>query len=206
MKKVGKHHGYEVNGSKCWLICKTEEVAAQASQKFGNTVNITTEGMRHLGAVIGSKVYKDYYCSEKVETWAKELERLAEIAETEPQAAYAVYTKGFKSKFTYFLRTIEKMEEYLEPIEAVLVEKLIPAFFGGDSPDIPREIIALNPNDGGLGIENLEETAAFQFQASKIKTQIHVDTIVNQEQTMRELTEDGRTQKDTEGQVRQSKQ
>ena len=206
LKKVGKHHGYEVNGSKCWLICKTEEVAAQASQKFGNTVNITTEGMRHLGAVIGSKVYKDHYCSEKVETWAKELERLAEIAETEPQAAYAVYTKGFKSKFTYFLRTIEKMEEYLEPIEAVLVEKLIPAFFGGDSPDIPREIIALNPNDGGLGIENLEETAAFQFQASKIKTQIHVDTIVNQEQTMRELTEDGRTQKDTEGQVRQSKQ
>lgn len=206
LKEVGKHHGYEVNGSKSWLICKTEEVAAEATQVFGDTVNVTTEGMRHLGAVIGAQGYKDKYCTEKVEKWATELERLAEIAETEPQAAYTVYSKGFKSKFTYFLRTIDKMEEYLEPVESVLVEKLIPALFGGDKPDIPRDIIALNPNDGGLGIENPGKIAASQFQASKIKTQIHVETIVNQEQIMRDITRDGKTPKDIEGQIRQNKQ
>ena len=70
LKEVGKHHGYEVNGSKSWLICKTEEVAAEATQVFGDTVNVTTEGMRHLGAVIGAQGYKDKYCTEKVEKWA----------------------------------------------------------------------------------------------------------------------------------------
>ena len=33
----------------------------------GTTVNITTEGQRHLGAVVGSKEYKDQYCSSKVD-------------------------------------------------------------------------------------------------------------------------------------------
>ena len=36
---------------------------------------------------------------------------LAKIAEAEPQAAYAAYTKGYKSKLTFFLRTIEDFEK-----------------------------------------------------------------------------------------------
>ena len=87
LTEVGKHHGYHVNGSRSWLICKTEETAAEATRVFGETVNITTEGKRHLGAVIDSKRYKDEYCMEKVEAWSAELECLVEIAETEPQAA-----------------------------------------------------------------------------------------------------------------------
>ena len=36
--------GYFVNGSKSWLIVKTEEDVARAREIFGDQFNITTEG------------------------------------------------------------------------------------------------------------------------------------------------------------------
>ena len=77
---------------------------------------ITTEGQRHLGAVIGSRQLKDQYCRAKVLGWKGELEALSEIARSQPHAAYTVFTKGYKSKFTYFMRTIESFEDYVDPI------------------------------------------------------------------------------------------
>ena len=62
LEEEGKKFGYLVNGPKCWLIVKSQELAEEARQIFGKEVNITTEGKRHLGAVIGSKDYKDEYC------------------------------------------------------------------------------------------------------------------------------------------------
>ena len=45
---------------------KSQELADEAERVFGDEVNITMEGKRHLRAVIGSKEYKDQYCAEKV--------------------------------------------------------------------------------------------------------------------------------------------
>ena len=73
---------------------------------FGDEVNITTEGQRHLRVVIGSQELKDQYCREKVLGWKGELEALSGIARSQPHAAYTVFTKGYKSKITYFMRTI----------------------------------------------------------------------------------------------------
>ena len=42
-------------------MVKSQELADEAERVFGDEVNITTEGKRHLGAVIGSKEYKDQY-------------------------------------------------------------------------------------------------------------------------------------------------
>ena len=36
-------------------------------------VNITHEGRRHLGAVIGSKEFKNQYCEEKVDKGLREM-------------------------------------------------------------------------------------------------------------------------------------
>ena len=74
---------------------------------FGDEVNITLEGRRHLSAVIGSKEFKDQNCQEKVDKWLREMESLAEISKSQPHAAYVAFTKGFKSKFTYYLSTIK---------------------------------------------------------------------------------------------------
>ena len=145
--------GYFVNQSKCWLIVKDKNLKEEASKIFGEEVNITEDGQRHLGAAIGSDDFKDSYCKEKVDKWMTELLVLSEIADTNPQAAYAAYTKGFRSKFTYFMRTIEGFENYLEPLDNTINKQLIPSFFGSDTPmDELQGVFALNPGDGGLGM------------------------------------------------------
>ena len=40
-------------------VVKTQDLADEAELVFGEEVRITTEGQRHLGAVIGSQEYKD---------------------------------------------------------------------------------------------------------------------------------------------------
>ena len=61
-------------------------------------MNITTEGRRHLGEVIGSTDYKEEYGNEKVNQWKKEIEVLCDIAKSQPHQAYVAFTKGYKSK------------------------------------------------------------------------------------------------------------
>ena len=102
--REGKKFGYLVNGSKSWLIVKTETIANEAKRVFGDEVNITTDGQRHLGAIIGSQQYKDQYCCVNVLGWKGEIETLSEKAKCQPHAAYIAFTKGYKSKFTYFMR------------------------------------------------------------------------------------------------------
>ena len=96
-----------MNGVKSWLIVKSDELTEEARAAFGDSVNINTDGKRHLGAVIGSANYKQEYCQEIVQNWVSQLKLLCEIFQRQPQAAYTAFTKGFHSKFTYFTRTIE---------------------------------------------------------------------------------------------------
>ena len=105
LSQEGKKYGYLVNGPKSWLksnnsksnvnlspssiknidididinIVKSDALSAEAKKVFGDEVNITTGGQRHLGAVIGSRQFKDQYCREKVLGWKGELEALSEI-------------------------------------------------------------------------------------------------------------------------------
>ena len=55
----GPMFGYYPNASKSWLVLK-DEPAALASSIFGGTdINLTTEGHRYLGSVIGSSKFVD---------------------------------------------------------------------------------------------------------------------------------------------------
>ena len=127
LSQEGKKFGYLVNGSKSWLIVKSDVLADEAKRVFGDEVNVTTEGQRHLGAVIGSQEFKDQYCREKILRWKGELEALSEIARSQPHAAYTVFSKGYKSKFTYFMRTIESFEDYVDPIQEAIDDLLLPS-------------------------------------------------------------------------------
>ncbi|XP_068684892.1 uncharacterized protein [Montipora foliosa] len=186
LSQEGEKFGYLVNGSKSWLIVKSEEAAAEAARVFGDEVNITIEGQRHLGAVIGSQEYKDMYCKEKVRAWKGELETLSEIAKNQPHAAYIAFTKGFKSKFTYFLRTIESFEDYIDPVQEVIEILLLPTFFGQTEPlpDEVRQLATLTTAQGGLGVPDLRLEAPQQFTTSASITAAHVDSITTQSTIM----------------------
>ena len=194
-----------MNGSKSWLIVKNEEIAESARELFGDSVNITKDGKQHLGAVIGSASYKKEYCEEKVENWIKELTTLCEFAESQPQAAYAAYTKGYRSKFTFFLRTIEGFEEHLDPIDELLDTNLIPTLFGDRMPKIPRDVLALNPNEGGIGIPVVRQEAKAQFDSSLKLTQHHIQSIIEQAEVLQVLNEEGKTSEDIKTECRKMK-
>ena len=64
-------------------------VPGGAKETFkGTGINITEEGRKHLGAVIGSEEYKEEYLREKVDEWVACIQKLSNIARTQPHASY----------------------------------------------------------------------------------------------------------------------
>ena len=168
LSQEGKKFGYLVNGSKSWLIGKSDVLADEAKRVFGDEVNVTTEGQRHLGAFIESQEFKDQYCREKILRWNGELEALSEIARNQPHAAYTVFSKGYKSKFTYFMRTIESFEDYVDTIQEAMDDLLLATLFGQTEP-LPsdlRQLATLTPAQGRLEVPGLRFEAPQQFAAS----------------------------------------
>ena len=124
------------------------------------------------------------------------MESLAEISKSQPHATYVAFTKGFKSKFTYYLRTIELFEEYVDPIEEVIHSSFLPSLFGRAEP-LPeelKELVILSPAQGGIGIPDLKRESLEQFNASLDITAPHVNSIVTQSSTIpaRGLMEEGK--------------
>ena len=107
--------GYFPNPQKCWLIVKSERERL-AKEIFGEiNINITTEGRKHLGAALGSRVFFEEYVDEKVGEWVAQVTRLAELATTQPQSSYAAFVFGPRHRWTYFLRTLPDITPFLEP-------------------------------------------------------------------------------------------
>ena len=103
LTELGKRYGYYVNASKSWVILKNEQLLDKAKVIFKDTeVKFTTKGKRYLGSYVGSGTSQADYCQDKVKTWSEELERLCQVAKSNPQVAYCAYTHGFQHKFTYF--------------------------------------------------------------------------------------------------------
>jgi hypothetical protein len=91
---LGPWYGYFPNPSKTWLVTK-EELHATAASIFASTgVKVTPDGRPYLGAAIGSHEYTSSYVEAKVVEWAENLRGLAEIAVTQPHAAFAALTHG----------------------------------------------------------------------------------------------------------------
>ena len=170
-----------------WLIVKSDVLAGETKIVFGEEVNITTEGQRHLAAVIGSQEFKDQYRREKVLLgWKGELEALSVIARSQPHAAYTVFTKGDKSKFTYFMRTIESFADYVDPIQEAIDDLLLPTLFGQTEP-LPsdlRQLVTLTPAQGGLSVSDLRFEAPQPFAAPTLITAPHVDAITTRSMFM----------------------
>lgn len=93
--------------------------------------------------------------SEKISELGKELDLLSAIAKTQPHAAYAAYTHGLTSKWSYLSRTTPNLASRLQVLEDILRSKFIPCLTGRPPPnDAERNLLALPVRLGGLGIAN----------------------------------------------------
>ena len=181
LKKIGPKYGYHPQPVKSFLIVK-EQYAQKARDLFKDTdIKVTSAGKGHLGAVIGSQKYTSEYVNELVSCWKDQLLLLSKIAEINPQAAYSCYVNGFKHKYTYFLRTIPNMNDFLHPIEEIIRHYLIPAITGGHmSSDEERVLLSLPAKIGGLEISISYKFIKSRINNSRLVTEKLTDSIINQ--------------------------
>ena len=82
-----------------------------------------------------------------------------------PHAAYTAFTFGIKHSWNFLMRTVPNIKDLLNPLENAIRQKLIPALAGGHNPtQLDREIIALPPRLGGLGMPNPIKIADAEHQ------------------------------------------
>ena len=177
----GPFIGYYAKPSKSWLIVKPEH-KEYAEQVFAGTgLQITTQGQRHLGAVIGSEEYKDDYVTKQVEKWIGELEMLGEVAKIDPHVAYCAYVFGLQHRYTYLLRTIPNISEKLKKLDTAIDEHVVGHLLNNHAySDMDRKWFSLPPRLGGLGINILSEISDIYYQNSRRMTAGLVKKIVNQ--------------------------
>ena len=108
------------------------------------------------------------YVSEKVDKWCAEIHNLAEIAKSQPQAAYSAFTHGERHRFSYFMRTIAGMNEMMKPLDEVINNELIPAILGTDVYSrAERDMFSLPLRYGGLAIPSFCDIANVEYATSK---------------------------------------
>lgn len=177
----GRRYGYYVNQKKSCLILKNPDDLKRATEIFNDLeITISVDGQRHLGAVIGSPEYREKYIKNLVQEWCDMLENLTVYARSQPHAAYSAFTIGVRQKFTYFLRTIKGIGDYLEPVDKIISDKFIPTLFGCHISPIERQIVSLPVRNGGLGIPFITEIAAKEYNTSLMVTEALVSTMREQ--------------------------
>ena len=175
----GPSYGYYPNASKTWLVTKETHQQEAATLFYGTGVQITTEGRPHLGAAIGTPSYVHQYVSDKVQQWATELEKLADIAKTQPHAAYAAFTHSLSSRWSFITRTIPDISNLLQQLEDTLQQKFIPALTGKSAPsDLERQLLSLPARLGGIGVANPIVRCNMEYNASQELCRPLVDHIL----------------------------
>ena len=178
--EYGKFLGYYAKAEKSWLIVKPEyhEYAKEVFKHSG--LKITTEGRRHLGAVVGADTYKTEYVNQLLDSWIEELKKLSEIAKFEPHIAYTAYVFGFQHKYTFFLRTLPNIDQLLLRLDEAINDFLCCLLNDYKFSEMERLWFSLPPKMGGLGITIPSKLSNTYYQNSKAMTSTLVHRIVNQ--------------------------
>ena len=181
LNEVGPAFGYFPNATKTWLVVKETELAAAQELFHGSGVQITADGHRLLGAPIGTQSFCKAFTERTVANWKLQLEALSTVARTQPQAAYAAFTHGFIGKWIFLARTTA-IGELFSSLEDTIRSTLIPLLIGRSSPgDSVRNLLALPPRVGGLGLINPVKALAQELERS-VKTCQPLTRLIEQQQ------------------------
>jgi len=58
------------------------------------------------GAVLGSRKFAEEYVAGKVQSWVSDVSALAQVAASQPHAAYSAFTHGLIGRWVYLMRTV----------------------------------------------------------------------------------------------------
>jgi len=207
LQSEGREFGYEVNLLKTVVIVKPKarELFFEAfegltdSERGGLRVICGDEipqqgpeadrvlGHRHLGAGIGTDRFRQATVEKKVEGWVLDLRRLVSLGRTNPQTAFAIFTRCLLPKWRYVMRTTRVPVEVFQPLDEVLLDKFFPEVFGWrpSACDLRRRC-QLPTRHGGLGIPVVVELARREWEAGTSLTAVLSEAIQDQNRDYRE--------------------
>ena len=183
MKKLislGPAFGYHPEPKKSFLVVDNlfEEDAIKIFEDTG--VNIVMSH-RFLGSVIGDQEGKDNFVRRSVSDWISQLVRLVKIAQSQPQAAYAAFTKSLQNKWLYLQRLVPSCSHLFKDIENIIASNLLPTIFGCEISSNERSIFTLPTRMGGLNIQDPTEQGDLLYSTSRHITEIISQAIRSEE-------------------------
>ena len=124
----GPYLGYYVNELKSWLIMKKEYIQT-ANEIFRDyNIKITTNGHRHLGAVVGPNENKEGFVITKESEWLKKLEILTKFACTGPHTAFYGFINGLRRRCTCFVRTVPGFSSPLDDAIDTFIKMMLQGY------------------------------------------------------------------------------
>ena len=132
---------------------------------------------RLLGGVIGSRSGKLSFIEERVKKWSKQVETLSQIAESQPQAAFAAFTKSLQFQWNFVQRVTPGCESLYGDLEDVILNKFLPVIMMGEVSHMERLLLSLPARWGGLGVPLPTEMSELSFSTSRKATGTIVDCI-----------------------------
>jgi len=98
----GPSFGYYPEPTKSFVIVN-EQWMGEAAAIFGDLGVQVVTGHRFLGGFIGSCSERDEYVMSKVCRWVEHVDVLTKAALTQPQLAYAVFSRSLQHEWTFLL-------------------------------------------------------------------------------------------------------
>ena len=147
----------------------------EARQLFDGTgVSVTTDGLRYLGSPIGSDEYTGKYARSSEAQWSANVKACADVAESQPHAAYHVFVSALQRQWSYALRVTEFPDGGLSALDDIIDKAFIPALLGHGEGHQARQLLALPVRNGGLGLLVPSSVAPEDFAASQYITECYV--------------------------------
>ena len=176
VKLRGPLFGYYPEPSKSYLVVHENFLSEAKSVFEGTGVNVVMSH-RLLGGVIGSRSGKLSFIEERVKKWSKQVETLSQIAESQPQAAFAAFTKSLQFQWNFVQRVTPGCESLYGDLEDVILNKFLPVIMMGEVSHMERLLLSLPARWGGLGVPLPTEMSELSFSTSRKATGTIVDCI-----------------------------
>ena len=180
LSERGPRYGYYPEPSKSVLVVDQRYKDEAASVFEGTGVSVVT-GHRFLGGFVGDREGGVCFVEKKVEDWVSYVQKLADAAKSQPQAAYASLVKSLQCEWMYLMRVYPDCSSLFEPLKTAINEKFWPALFGGLIEDKESELFSLPTRFGGLGVRDPVWLSTCSSEASRMGCGMIIDYMQNGE-------------------------
>ena len=134
-------------------------------------------GGRFLGGFIGEPSLVANFVSDKVQLWSRCVQRLSDVATSQPQAAHAALARSLQFEWCHLQRVIPDSANFFTPLRDALNDVFYPILLGGSVSGHEVRLFGFPARFGGLGISDPVKSADLAFSSSREGSSVLVDSI-----------------------------